>query len=123
MLTSRSTRALAIGLVAFSAACAGKAPSSEQAGVLTIGVSTTGPAAGTLSFPIEVRSTRGDADPPRTDRVNADGGIATFRDLPDGSYVVRLTLRPECAAANGATRQVTIAPRRTSAVRFAVTCR
>jgi hypothetical protein len=123
MPTSPLPRALAVALVTFSAACAGKAPSPEPAGVLTIGVSTTGPSVAGLSFPIEVRNTRGDADPPRTDRVKADGGIATFRDLPDGTYGVRLTIPPECAAANGATRQVTIAPRRTAAIRFAITCR
>jgi hypothetical protein len=116
-------RAFAIALVILPAACAGKAATSERAGVLTVGVSTTGSGAGGLSFFVEVRSARADAEAPRTDRVKADGGVATFHDLPDGSYDVRLTLPAHCAASNGESRQITIAPRRTTAVRFAVACR
>ena len=43
--------------------------------------------------PVEIKSTRAGAG--RSDRVKADGGIATFHDLPDGPYVVLLTLPPE----------------------------
>jgi hypothetical protein len=123
MPTSSLSRAVGIALLILSAACAGKAPAAEGAGVLTIGVSTSGTKAAALSFGVEVRSVRAGAEPARTDRINADGGIATFRDLDDGAYTVRLTLTAECVADNGAVRQVTIAPRRTAAVRFAVTCR
>jgi hypothetical protein len=120
---SSLVHAFGITLLTLSAACAGKTPASEPGGVLTIGVSTTGSGAATLSFPVEITRTRPDAGAPRSDRVKADGGIATFRDLPDGPYVVRLTLPPACQAANGGSRQTTIAPRRTTAVRFVVTCR
>jgi len=112
---------LAAALLTLSGGCATKAPAQEPAGILTIGVSTTGSGAGSLSFPVEIKSTRAGAG--RSDRVKADGGIATFHDLPDGPYVVLLTLPPECQATNGDSRQISIAPRRTTAVRFVVTCR
>jgi hypothetical protein len=114
--------AIAIPILMLSVACAGKAPAAEPAGVLTVGVSTTGARAATLSFPVEITSTRAGAGAARSERVKADGGIATFRDLPDGAYVVRLTLPAECRATNDASRQITVAPRRTTAVRFSVTC-
>ena len=114
-------RALAAALLTLSAGCAPKAPAQETAGILTIGVSTTGSGAAALSFRLEIKSTSAGAG--RSDRVKADGGIATFRDLPDGPYVVQLTLPPECQATNGGSRQVSIAPRRTTAVRFVVICR
>ena len=114
-------RALAAALLTLSAGCATKTPAQEAAGILTIGVSTTGSGAAGLSFPVEIKSTRAGAG--RSDSVKADGGIATFRDLPDGPYEVQLTLPPECQATNGGSRQISIAPRRTTAVRFVVTCR
>jgi hypothetical protein len=118
---SSRLRALAAALLTLSAGCATKAPAQEPAGILTIGVSTTGSGAAALSFPVEIKSISAGAG--RSDRVKADGGIATFRDLPDGPYVVHLTLPPECQATNGGSRQISIAPRRTTAVRFVVTCR
>jgi hypothetical protein len=72
---------------------------------------------------VEVTAGRADAGPSRSEQAKADGGIATFRDLNPGSYVVRLSLPQRCEASGGSTRQLTIAPRRTTAVRFAVTCR
>ena len=44
-------------------------------------------------------------------------------DLSDGLYVVQLTLPAECQATSGDSRQISIAARRTTAVRFVVTCR
>jgi hypothetical protein len=115
--------AAAVALLTLSVACAGKATAPEQAGVLTVGISTTGPSASTLAFPIEISSTRADAEPPKSERIKADGGIATFRDLAGGPYLARLSLPKECEAAGGPSRQLTIAPRRTTAVHFVVTCR
>ena len=111
-----------VALLTLSAACAGKTSVAEPAGVLRVGISTTGSSASTLTFSVEITS-RADAEPPRSERVKADGGIATFRDLPGGPYVARLSLPKECEAAGGQSRQLTIAPRRTTAVRFVVTCR
>jgi hypothetical protein len=116
-------RAAAITLLALSARCAGRAPASQPAGVMTIGVSTTGPGAPTLTFGVEVSSAHPDAAAPRSERVKADGGIATFRGLSDGSYVVRLSLPPQCEADGGTSRTLTVTSRRTTAVRFAVRCR
>ena len=109
---SSRLRALAAALLTLSGGCATKTPAQEAAGILTIGVSTTGSGAAGLS-----------AGAGRSDSVKADGGIATCRDLPDGPYEVQLTLPPECQATNGGSRQISIAPRRTTAVRFVVTCR
>jgi hypothetical protein len=110
-------------LLVLSAACAGRAPAAQPAGVMTIGVSTTGPGAPALTFAVEVSSTRPDAAPPRSERLKADGGIATFRGLSEGPYVARLSLPPQCEADGGASRPLTVAARRTTAVRFAVRCR
>jgi hypothetical protein len=121
--TSITNRTAAVAFLVLSAACAGKAPASEPAGVLTIGISTSGPNVSALTFPVEITGTRPDAEPAQSERVKADGGVATFRDLSGGPYVARLSLPKNCEAAGGASRQLTIAPRRTTAVRFVVTCR
>ena len=109
---------LAAALLTLSGGCATKAPAQEAAGILTIGVSTTGSGAAALSFPVEIKSTGN-----QVVFVTSDGGIATVHDLPDGPYVVQLTLPTECQATNGDSRQISIAPRRTTAVRFVVACR
>jgi hypothetical protein len=115
-------RGVAATLLMLPAACAGKVPASQPAGVLTIGVSTTGAGASTLTFGVDVAGSRPDGAAPESDRVKADGGIATFRDLPAGAYVVRLALPAGCQAAGGASRPLTIAASRTTAVRFVVRC-
>ena len=117
-----SMRAALATLLVCSAACAGRAP-AQPAGVLTVGVTTTGPGTSALAFTVEVSSTRPDAEAPRSDRLRADGGIATFRDLAGAPYVVRLSLPAQCEADGGPSRRMTVAPRRTSAVRFTVRCR
>lgn len=109
-------------LLVVTTACAGRAP-AQAAGVLTVGVSTTGAGAAGLTFAVDVSGTRPDADAPLTDRVSADGGIATFRDLTGAPYIVRLSLPSQCEADGGTSRRIVVAPRRTSAVRFAVRCR
>jgi hypothetical protein len=110
-------------LLILPAACAGKVPASPPAGVLTIGVSTTGAGASTLTFGVDVGGSRPDGAAPQSDRIKADGGIATFKDLLAGAYVVRLTLPDRCQADGGASRPLAIAARRTTAVRFVVRCR
>ena len=110
-----------IALLLCSAACAGRTP-AQPAGILTVGVTTTGPGVSAMAFTVEVSGTRADPDA-RSDRLRADGGIATFRDLAGASYVVRLSLPSQCEADGGASRPVTVAARRTSAVRFTVRCR
>jgi hypothetical protein len=120
---TKQPRLYALALLTLTVACAGKAPGAQPAGVLTVGISTTGSNVGALSFQVEIKRTPSAADTLRADRIKADGGLATFRDLPDGSYVVGLTLPSQCQPTNGASRPITIVPRRTTAVRFAVTCR
>jgi hypothetical protein len=105
-----------------STGCAGRPP-AQPAGVLTVGVSTTGAGAAALTFAVDVSSARPDAGPSLTGRAKADGGIATFRDLTGAPYVVRLTLPAQCEADGGPSRRVVVAARRTTAVRFAVRCR
>ena len=119
---SARTLSTALVLAALCGACAGKVP-SQAAGVLTVGVSTAGADAGSLTFAVDVGSSRPDADAPESDRVKADGGIATFRDLAGGPYLVRLSLPPQCEADGGASRRIVVAARRTTAVRFNVRCR
>ncbi len=119
---TRLTGAGVVTLLLCSAACAGRVP-AQPAGVLTVGVTTTGPLSPALAFTVDVSSTGPDGDAPRSDRLSADGGIATFRDLLGGPYEVRLSLPAQCEADGGASRPVAVAPRRTSAVRFTVRCR
>ena len=120
--SSPAAHATAVTLLILSAACAGRAPASQPAGVLTIGVSTTGTAP-TPAFAVAVSSTRPDAAAPRSDRVEPHDGIATFRGLSEGPYVVRLSLPPQCEAEGGASRSLTVTSRRTTAARFVVRCR
>ena len=59
---------------------------------------------------------------PPAQRIKADGGVATVAGLPPGTYEVTLDLPARCRSENGASRRVTVSARRTTAIRFAVTC-
>ena len=95
----------------------------SPAGVLTIGVSTAGAGAPPPMFSLTVDSQGNQTSGARAEPIKSDGGIVTFRDLGEGAYVVVLTLPSRCTADGGTRRQVVVNPRRTTALRFNVSCR
>ena len=95
----------------------------SPAGVLTIGVSTTGAGAPAPMFSVTVDSQANQTGGSRAEPIKSDGGIVTFRDLDEGAHVVVLTLPSRCTADSGTRRQVVVNPRRTTALRFNVRCR
>ena len=97
------------------AGCAGTRITSQPTqGTITVGVSSTGPALAGLTFDLDVAGQR--------QRVKADGGVATVAGVPPGAHEVTLSLPARCRSEGGASRRVTVSARRTTAIRFAVSC-
>ena len=102
-----------------TAGCAtGASQQRPERGRLTIGVTTTGRAASSLTFQVTIEPA-GIAG-----AVTADAGVFTNSDIPSGDHVVRLLGVPaDCRVAGGAERKITISQQRRSAVlRFEVRC-
>lgn len=89
-----------------------------QPGRISVGVATGGSDRNieTMTFAVDIQP-RGTFEP-----IRADAGLYT-EELPVGTYVVQLTRLPKQCRVNGASRRrVTISARRTTTLRFAVTC-
>ncbi|HEX6974119.1 MAG TPA: hypothetical protein VF147_06945 [Vicinamibacterales bacterium] len=111
----------ACAVVVVASGCAKEPPAvTPQMGKITVGVTTrsSSPTAlESMAFTVEIQ-------PPGTrERIRADGGLYD-EDVPPGDYRVRLVQLPnECRVDGVAERRVTVSSRRTTAVRFSVTCR
>jgi hypothetical protein len=96
--------------------CGGTRITSQPSqGTITVGVSSTGPALAGLTFDLEVGGER--------QRIKADGGVATVAGLDPGAHDVTLSLPARCRSEGSASRRVTVSARRTTAIRFVVSCR
>ena len=87
-------------------------------GRLTIGVTTTGDLAPSLTFRIAIEPAG------LTGSVKADVGVFTSSDVPYGDHVVRLVDVPaQCRIEGGAERKISLSEeRRSTALRFSVHC-
>jgi hypothetical protein len=105
--------------MAWSGACAtGVQRQRPATGGLTVGVTTTGGAASSMTFRVTI-------EPAGIGRqVKADAGVFTSDDIPFGEHVVRLSEVPaSCRVDGGAERKITISDNnRIVAVRFEVRC-
>lgn len=104
-------------VLCLAAGCANRRPAVvPDTGTVTVGVSSTGAAVGTLVVVVTI-------DGVSVGQVQADGGIFTARDVAPGEHVVALAgLPPQCRPEGVPQRTVTVASRRTSAIRFALRC-
>ena len=105
--------------VLLSAACASSMTQTRRdRGTITIGVTTSGTAAASLTFRLTVEPAG------IVERIKADAGVFTKRDLPLGTHVVRLLDVPaHCRIDGGAERTITMSQQRRSVVlRFDVHC-
>jgi hypothetical protein len=112
------TAVIAMAMV-WSGACATGAQRQQPAtGGLTVGVTTTGGAASSMTFRVTI-------EPAGIGRpVKADAGVFTSDDIPFGEHVVRLSEVPaSCRIDGGAERKITISEsQRIVVVRFEVRC-
>jgi hypothetical protein len=118
-LASRPFFSIVIMVAAICAGCAtGARQQRPGRGSLTVGVTTTPPAAATLTFRVTVEPA-GIAG-----AVKADAGVFNHDGLPFGDHVVRLSDLPAaCQVAGGAERKISISEQRRFAVlRFDVRC-
>jgi hypothetical protein len=108
---------LIIFLVSVGCAASTSQPRTER-GTLTVGVTTTGAPANTLTFRVTIEPA-GIEGP-----VKADAGVFTRGSVPPGTHTVRLLDVPAaCRVEGGTERTVSIAARGSAVVRFAVQCR
>jgi hypothetical protein len=106
------------GLLVSACATAPPATTTPQMGRITVGVTTRGNPSDieSMVFVVQIQP-RGTSE-----KIQADAGLYD-EDLPPGEYVVRLTRLPKECRVNGvAERRVTVVARKTTAVRFSVTC-
>ena len=115
-MPARAITVLAAILLAAGCATGAIRPAPDT-GRVTVGVTTTGLAAGPATFrlTIEPAGLAGD--------VKADAGVFTNDHVANGEHTIRLQVPANCRVANGPERQITISPQRRSAVvRFEVRC-
>lgn len=112
----RGIAVLALALV--SGGCAtGAIRQRPDSGKVTVGVTTTGLAAGPATFRVFIEPAG------LSGTISADAGIFTNDHLPTGDHVVRLQVPANCRVADGPERTITMSPQRRSAVvRFEVRC-
>lgn len=99
--------------------CATSTPQpSAPRGTVTVGVTTTGGAAKTMTFKVTIEPAGVEGT------VKADAGVFTRGTIPAGEHVVRLLDVPaSCRIEGGPERSVTIAARGSAIVRYTVQCR
>ena len=110
----------AVAILGCAAGCASAARQPPPgSGRVTVGVTSSGAGASTLSLQVVVGSTGVDGS------VKADAGVFTSDEVPFGTHLVRLTGVPStCRVDDGAERTITINEQRRFAVlRFNVTCK
>lgn len=109
---------LAAVLVVCAGACAKTPPQSAPAtGSVTVGVTSRGPGVERMTFGVAI----GSGGPQGI--VKGDVGIFTARNIPPGSYDVRMKDLPSgCRVEGDAQQTVRVWARRSSAVRFVVVC-
>lgn len=102
-----------------STACAASArPAPAARGTVTVGVTATGAAAKTATVRVTIEPAGVEGT------VKADAGVLTRGSIPPGQHVVRLLDLPTgCRVEGGSERTVTVAPRGSAIVRFALQCR
>lgn len=105
-------------LVVWVGACAKTPPQSPPAtGSVTVGVTSRGPGVERMSFGVAIGTAGIEGV------VKGDVGIFTARNIPPGSYVVRMKDLPRgCRVEGDAQQTVRVSARGSSAVRFAVVC-
>jgi len=105
-------------VIAGTAACAKLAPQTQPAsGRVTVGVTSSGPGVASMSFTVSIEPAGVNAP------IKADAGVYTANDTPAGTHTVRLKDLPaRCRVAGSEERQISVSPRRSAVVRFAVAC-
>ena len=124
MLTRKPSAGACVGLALPAAlfvgagACAKSPPPSLPAtGTVTVGITSRGPGVETMAFGVSIEPGG------ITGAVKGDVGIFTARSVPPGNHIVRMKDLPrQCQVEGAAEQTVRVAPGRSIAVRFVITC-